>query len=290
MPDDKKVFIGSTVQDLDEYRQVAEEAARLAGMLPIALESDADMGEEIVTTALQLVDSADLYLGIFAYRCGFVPPHSDVPLGEMEYDRAIARGIPTLIFLMDEDVPVSLRKVERGEGAIKLEALKHRLRREQSVQFFKSPTKLGEQILNSLVPYSVTPRVCFLAIPQAEEFNAVRDVISRALSAEGIRSTSKRDFDLDFRYGITEAVARADLVVADITDSYPNVLFEAGIAVGMRKPLLILGHDRSRVPVDIRDRQIILYDPSEIESLSPFLKRWVKEFGAPPASLTSQRT
>jgi len=285
MPDDKKVFIGSAVQDLDEYRHVAQEAARLAGMSPIALESSAAIGEVIVTTALQLVDSADIYLGIFAYRYGFVPPKSDVSLGEMEYDRAIARGIPRLIFLLDEDASVSLRKVERGEGAMKLEALKHRLRRESSVQFFTSPTKLGEQIQNSLMAYCGTSHalVCFLAIPDGEEFNAVRDVISRTLSAEGIRSTSKREIDLDFRFGITEAVGAADIVVADITDSHPNVLFEAGIAVGMRKPLLLLGHDRSRVPKDIRDRQIILYDPNEIESLSSFFKRWVKEFRPSPA-------
>jgi Domain of unknown function (DUF4062) len=292
MPADKKVFISSTVQDLAEYRQIAQEACLRAGMLPMVLEDLSSTPDKIVSTSLRLVDAADIYLGIFAHRYGFVPPESDVSISELEYDRARSRAIPTLIFLMHEDAPVALREVERGQGAIKLDALKRRLQQQESVSLFKSPTELGGKILQSLMAWSTPSRapVCFLAIPSTEEFQAVRDVISKTLSAEGITNTSIHDSDLDFRYGVTEALERADIVVADITDSHPNVLFEAGIAVGMRKPLLLLGHDRSRVPLGMRDRQIILYRPSEIESLAYFIKRWVKESIASPAALRPPRT
>ncbi len=68
----------------------------------------------------------------------------------MEYKRAVERGIPRLIFLMDEEHDVKPADVERGDGAIKLDALKERLKAELVVNFFKSPAELQAQVIDSL--------------------------------------------------------------------------------------------------------------------------------------------
>jgi len=49
----------------------------------------------------------------------------------MEYNRAVERGIPRLIFIMHDDHEIKGSEVEKGVGAAKLETLKERLETEQ---------------------------------------------------------------------------------------------------------------------------------------------------------------
>jgi hypothetical protein len=63
------------------------------------------------------VDEADIYLGVFAHRYGYVPKGYDISVTEMEYNHAVERKIPRLIFLMHEDHPVKAADVEKSEGA-----------------------------------------------------------------------------------------------------------------------------------------------------------------------------
>jgi len=71
----------------------------------------------------------------------------------MEYNRAVERGIPRLLFLMHEDHLLKPADVEKGEGAIKLEALKARLKTERVMNSFTSPAELQAQVINSLSHY-----------------------------------------------------------------------------------------------------------------------------------------
>jgi tetratricopeptide (TPR) repeat protein len=71
----------------------------------------------------------------------------------MEYNRAVERGIPRLIFLMNDDHPIKPSDVETGEGAEKLKKLKDRLKVERVVGFFRSADDLRAQVIQALVPY-----------------------------------------------------------------------------------------------------------------------------------------
>jgi hypothetical protein len=81
---------------------------------------------------------------------GYVPKGYDISITEMEYNRAIERGIPRLISLMHEDHPLKAADVEKGEGATKLESLKAKMKIERVVNFFKSPADLQAQVIDSL--------------------------------------------------------------------------------------------------------------------------------------------
>ena len=105
---------------------------------------------DAIAESLRMVNEADIYLGIFAYRYGYIPKGYNISVTEMEYNRAVERGIPRLIFLMDQDHPVKPADVETGEGAVKIEALKKRLKAERVVNFFKSPAELQAEVIDSL--------------------------------------------------------------------------------------------------------------------------------------------
>ena len=105
---------------------------------------------DAIAESLSMVDEASIYLGVFAHRYGYVPRGYDISVTEMEYDRAVERGIARLIFLMHEDHPVKASDVEKGESAVKLEKFKTRLMTERVVNFFKSSADLRASVIDGL--------------------------------------------------------------------------------------------------------------------------------------------
>ena len=153
MADTPVVMISSTARDLPDERAQATNAILRLGMSPKIMEAMAAMDADAIAASMALVDKADVFVGIFAHRYGEVPDGHDKSITEMEYDRAVERGIPRLIFLMDEDVPVLPKDVDKGESAAKLQALKERLKKERVVGFFNSPEDLRGQVLHALVEW-----------------------------------------------------------------------------------------------------------------------------------------
>src|SRR5437868_1401098 len=96
----KKVMISSTARDLPEHRKEGLDACLRQGMFPSMMEHLPAIASEAIATSLKMVDEADIYLGIFAHRFGYVPNGYDISITEREFNRAIERGIPRLIFLM----------------------------------------------------------------------------------------------------------------------------------------------------------------------------------------------
>lgn len=87
---------------------------------------------------------------VHAHRYGYVPAKHAISVTEMEYNRAVERKIPRLIFVMDKAHPITIDQVELSEGTIKLEAFKKRLLADDIVTFFKSPADFRALVINSL--------------------------------------------------------------------------------------------------------------------------------------------
>jgi tetratricopeptide (TPR) repeat protein len=155
MTDRKVAMISSTACDLPEHREQVRLACERAGFEPremmehlTALDTDA------VDISLRMVDKADVYIGIFAYRYGYVPDGQDLSITEMEYNRAVETDKARLIFFIHEDHPVTGKDVETGEGAAKLEALKTRIGKQRVAAFFKSPQDLRGHVVEALTALS----------------------------------------------------------------------------------------------------------------------------------------
>lgn len=144
------VMISSTARDLPDYREQVEKACLRASMFPEMMEQLPALDADGIEASLALVDKADVYIGLFAHRYGYIPEGHDKSITEMEYERAVERGIPRLIFLMHDDVPVLPKDYDKGEAADKLDALKERLKKERVVAFFKNPDDLRALAIQSL--------------------------------------------------------------------------------------------------------------------------------------------
>jgi hypothetical protein len=146
------VMISSTARDLPAHREAAKTACLAAGFFPVMMEQMPASPTEVITACLRMVDEATVYLGILAYRYGHVPTGHKISITEMEYNRAVERGIPRLIFVMDGKHDIRIADVEFGAGVKKLERLKARVAAgEQVVKSFTSPLELQFQILHGLL-------------------------------------------------------------------------------------------------------------------------------------------
>ena len=150
----KKAMISSTARDLPEHRKQVEEAChRMSLFAEHMMENLTAEDADAVEVSLRLVDEADVYIGIFAHRYGYVPEKDNpdgISITEMEYNRATERGIPRLVFFMHADHEVKFADVETGEGAEKLKKLKDRICKERVAAFFESPADLRAHCIQAL--------------------------------------------------------------------------------------------------------------------------------------------
>ncbi len=116
-PGQKTAMISSTSLDLPDHRKQVVEACLRESVFPIGMEQLPVRDANAVTVDREMVDEADIYIGIFGVRYGEAPPGHDISYTELEFNRAVERGIPILIFLMHEDHPVKPRDVEADAEA-----------------------------------------------------------------------------------------------------------------------------------------------------------------------------
>jgi hypothetical protein len=79
------VAIGGTFADLLTHLQAAIDACVRVGVQPLMVESLDTTDRPPVDVALEIIDKADVYLGIFGFRYGYVPDGYDMSLLELEY-------------------------------------------------------------------------------------------------------------------------------------------------------------------------------------------------------------
>jgi hypothetical protein len=155
-PHQPKVIISSTARDLPEHRKEVMDACLRQGMFPMMMEHLPASDAEAIAASLKLVDEADIYVGVFAHRYGYVPKENNpqaVSITEMEYNHAVERNIPRLIFVIDKNHPLAdftINDIDTGENATKLAQFKSRIETKNVVNFFKSPADLRAHVINSL--------------------------------------------------------------------------------------------------------------------------------------------
>jgi len=145
-----KVMLSSTSLDLPKYRTAARDACLAAGTFPMMMEHLPASDADAVGVSLRMVEETEIYVGILAHRYGYVPEGADRSITQMEYERAVERGIPRLMFLIHKDVPVLVDDIEIGPGAEKLKAFKDRVCRDRVVRFFRSEDDLRAGLIQAL--------------------------------------------------------------------------------------------------------------------------------------------
>jgi hypothetical protein len=139
-----KIYISSTYADLKKEREAAAKAIRrLEDRQVIAMENYVASDRRPLDKCLQDVRGSDAYVGIFAWRYGFIPDRYDKSITHLEYEAAKQARIPRLIFLLDENAPWPVKYVDKGKNRQRIERLRRELMNERLVSFFDNDSELS---------------------------------------------------------------------------------------------------------------------------------------------------
>src|SRR5262245_23493772 len=117
------VYISSTYQDLAKYREATAKTLRQMNKVVVSMEHYTASDMRPLDRCLADVAGCDLYIGIFAWRYGFIPADNnkeEKSITELEYRHAVELKKSCLIFVVDESAPWPPnyidRKMEEGGG------------------------------------------------------------------------------------------------------------------------------------------------------------------------------
>lgn len=121
----------------------------------------------------------------------------------------------------------------------------------------------------------------FVLMPFSSEFDAAyRLFIKPALEDVGFKITRADDLlnQRNIMHDIVSGIAVADLVVADLTGSNPNVFYELGVAHAFEKPTILLTQSVEELPFDLRSYRVLVYQThfAKIEDARNELARLAK--------------
>ena len=149
-------MISSTALDLEKHRPAVEAACIGAGAFPIWMKHLPARDADGVKVSLEMVDQADLYIGVYAWRYGWVPKGGDKSITELEFDRAVQRKADgklreLLIFTAHDDHPFTKKDIEADTTAqAKLAAFKARACDGRVKKDFSSAEELQRLVSDAL--------------------------------------------------------------------------------------------------------------------------------------------
>ena len=120
---------------------------------------------------------------------------------------------------------------------------------------------------------------CYLAIPASDDFASVRQTVKEAVEEFQIEPLEQTVSSAggSVRTSARELLGRADFVIADVTVTNANILYELGIANALRKPILLMSQQQVELPGDLARQQLLLYKVAEMPELGEFLRYWIRD-------------
>lgn len=117
----------------------------------------------------------------------------------------------------------------------------------------------------------------FLIIPFNSEFEDIYQAVRQAV--EESNNTLIRADELSGTEHITsqirEEIKKADVIITDVTNANPNVMYEFGFAQSLEKPVITICQKGEPIPFDLSRRPILLYDRLRLkETLLRHLKSY----------------
>lgn len=99
-------------------------------------------------------------------------------------------------------------------------------------------------------------------MPFAAEFDDLYRAVKEVFTGLGFACERMDELQYvgDVVVKLYEKLAESEFIIADITGNNPNVFYEMGYADALEKTVIILKHQSSEAPFDVRVRRLLVYD------------------------------
>jgi hypothetical protein len=139
-----KIYVSSTYEDLEDCREAVYQTLRRMRHDVIAMEDYTAGEERPLDRCLEDVRNADVYVGLFAFRFGFVPRGHEASITELELREAERTGKPVLAFLLRDDAPWPPKFVD--EDRTEIDRVRAHLQDRYTVAFFETSEGLANEV------------------------------------------------------------------------------------------------------------------------------------------------
>lgn len=177
------IFVGSTFEDLQEYRRKVRDTLGRLETYVAGMEQFGATSQRPIEKCLAEVGKCKIYVGIFAMRYGSIPNGYDKSFTHLEYERAQELRLPSLIFIISEDASIPSKYVDKYENAIKLKALKTELEDKHTCDYFTTPEDLASKVATAVA--------CELGKMKTSEAIEIEDGFQEAIQQESKLSAEK---------------------------------------------------------------------------------------------------
>ena len=141
------IFVSSTKLDLYDYRQKAHETLLGLKTEPIGMEYFGAKSCKPLEYCMSQIADCKIFICIVAMCYGSIDTESGLSITHLEYMHAQKLGIPTYVYLFDEDKGAMPSKfVDKNHSAKKLLDFKAELREKHLYDVFSNPDDLGRKI------------------------------------------------------------------------------------------------------------------------------------------------
>jgi hypothetical protein len=142
-----RIYMSSTFEDLKAHRAAVGGILRKMAHTVIGMEDYAAADERPVDRCQNDARSADIYIGIVAWRRGFVPTGGDgASITELEYRAAGDANKPRLVFLVRDDAewPASfVDAIQDPSSGERVRVFREQLKKAHIVAVFLTPSELA---------------------------------------------------------------------------------------------------------------------------------------------------
>ncbi len=114
-----KIYISSTKEDLEELRRTAAKVILDVKHFPVAMEHYNSTNEKPLDQCLNDIRDCDIFVGIYAFRYGFIPDGHNKSITHLEFEEARKENKTLLLFLINEDVPLPKKHIDDDQAKIK---------------------------------------------------------------------------------------------------------------------------------------------------------------------------
>lgn len=122
------------------------------------------------------------------------------------------------------------------------------------------------------------PHKAFVVMPFSEGHKETYEAIRNIFAQEGVtvfRADERVTPGGDIATNVRQCIADADVIIVDLTERNPSVMYELGYAHGTGKSVILLTSGTNQVPFDVSNYRVIVYDktPQGKKVLAESLKK-----------------
>jgi len=234
-----QVYLSSTYIDLKDYREtVYRTLCKIEGVQVVAMEDYVACDERPVNRCLNDVEKCDAYIGLFAWRYGFIPDGREYSITNLEYLKAIETNKPTFIFLLNDKVTWIDDFIDKPLDNI--ENLRKELEDSLIVSYFKNKEDLSKEVAVVISNHLNKSKTIQQGIPPeeyqrlAEDFGVTKNAVKNFFKIIEQKDVPKEDWDFTLRQIATrhkELLSRLDQFNVTVDEEIQELRLKAEEAI-----------------------------------------------------------